>query len=218
MTAIVPFKGNLPATTLREKVLARLADGTAPVVHGGSRLYVRFNGNTGAMSAGKDNTSIGKDDLFLISAGLARHGVMEWVGKKPSGQKRLVPFIDGWAPSIPVGALIKGSDADRPLEGWADTVILDMVGYGGDFDGIALEFALHADSAREAGIKVVDAMFTRLKHGETHFNACVRIGVDSYMNTKWSRDIFYPVFEIVGWASDDDVQMLADASDDDPLA
>jgi len=184
---------------LRQKVMARYAEGTAPTGGRGPNLYMRFNGNDGTLTIGRDKSEVAADQMFFIPLETVEYGVIEWAAKTPTGQERMTKMVDGAAPLQPPNTLAKGADPKRPLDGWGACLRCQLVGYGGDMDGINVELALHSQGAQDKLAELAATMFKRLADGEKLCNAVVTLSSDSYENKTYSKTIWFPVFTVVGW-------------------
>ncbi len=183
---------------LRQKVLARKAEGAAPSVSYSGALYMRFNGNDGSLTLGKNNQSIPADQLFVVPLEGIKWGYIEWVSKRPSGQERMIKMVDGHMPSPPAGVLMKGSKPKRAMDGWGECIVVELHGMNGELDGIRCEWPMHSQGGQEAARKLAAGMFDRMEADLAHVNVIVKLRTDSYFNKEYSRTVYYPVFDVVG--------------------
>lgn len=198
--------GMISAEERRAQVLARVKamkeEGAVYQPFTGGVNYIRLNGNTGELSFGKDNREIPASQRFIVPLEEATHGVSHWYAKKKTEEK-IVKYLDGPAPAFPPGAIIAGSlPPPDNRNGWQRVVTIKMIGLGGDLDKIMLEFDGNNTSKINALTDLLGEMTAMCDTSlgeQGFFNAVVEMSVDSYYDKNNSKDVYFPVFTIVGW-------------------
>lgn len=189
-------------TALIEKMRQRKQAGEAPQPVAVGGVYMKFNGNDGRYTVGKPPKEVKQGVEVAVNIAQAQHGWLEWKGGEVVN-RRMIPVVDGPSPAPPEGEPLVG-ELKKPYDrdGWQDTMILQVVGLSGDLKGVTVEFTTSSYGGKQAVNGVLDVAFEMIDTPEGargFINPIVTLGGDSYYHDGYSRDVHFPVLEIVGW-------------------
>jgi hypothetical protein len=157
--------------------------------------FLKCDGNNGQWSAGKDKTDMSGRRL-AADVPDAMYGFQKFENRKPI---YVIGRIgDGYQP--PDRSTLGDTDLDRWINGkdpWAFVVLLPM------FDPETREpfiFTASSDGGKDAVTALVDAVVDNvfLHPNATNQLPVCELASDSYVNSR-GKEIFKPIFEIVGW-------------------
>ena len=188
---------------LKERVakLRSTGDLVQPDSRGGV-AFVKFNGNDGSMTVGRDQTEITADQKFAVPLEGAFAEISKWQKKTVLDRKR-VQVLDGPPPAVPEGEP-KVGDLPKPNErdGWDSALGIRLFGIDGDLKGTEVEYASSASGQSQEIAALIGEMTDRvseLPEGDGCFNAIVTISSGSYYNKTYSKDVYFPQFKIHGF-------------------
>lgn len=198
-----------------DRVKALKQQGSVYTPFEGGVAYVKFNGNTGEISYGRDNNPLPAGQRFVLALEQVEHGVVEWQSQQVL-QRLKSKYLDGPAPSMPQGGVRQGTlPKPRHRDGWLDVISVRLVGIGGELDRVELEFESKNEGTQQA-IQQVVAEMTEMCSTEAgqegFFNAVAEVSVGSYWSKANSKDVYFPKFEIVGWTDGYSIRELSGAA------
>lgn len=203
----------------RQAVLARVRalkeQGATYTPFEGGVNYIRFDGNTGDCSFGRDQREIPKGQRFAVPLDFCTHGVAEWRSQKKV-QELAVKYIEGAAPSVPKGEPLQGTlPKPHHRDGWGPFITIRMTGVGGDLDRVELEMDCSNESKINAAMDLLGQMTAMCDtpYGEEgYFNAIIELEKGSFWSKANSKDVYFPVFKIVGWTNGFEIKELGAAA------
>jgi hypothetical protein len=184
-------------------------DGVAYTPFEGGIQYLRVDGNTGAMSYGRDANEVPQGQRFVAPYLMAEHGYLNWQGGKITDRK-MGKVLNGPVTPPPPGEPRVGT-LPKPYErdGWSSVIVIRLVGLGGEMDKVEVEVDCGNDSKRRQGKELLAAMneVADSPLGVAGFyNPVVELGLDSYRHKTYGKDIYFPTFDIIGWTNGKEIK------------
>lgn len=181
------------------------------------RAYIGFDGNTGALTYGRDKAALPLDQMFVAPLVLVYHGCTRWENSRPDDDRRMrVNMIENpTSPQPPAGEPMQG-DLPKPRErdGWAFEVGLVLTAVDGEFNGAEFEFGHSSLGVKNAVLDLWAQMVGQAGTPEAaqgFVNPLVTFKVTSYHHKKFNREVFTPEFVIHEWANDKGERIKAGA-------
>ena len=187
---------------VQARVAALKQTGALPESREGGVTYLKFNGNDGSMTVGREANEITADQQFVVPLESAFAACTNWAKGSPV-KKITVKILEGAAPQPPEGEPRVG-DLPKPnqRDGWDTSLGLRLTGINGDLKGVETEYASPAQAQSQEIAALIGEMTTRaseLPEGDGTFNAIVTLSSGSYHNKAYSKRVWYPLFRIIAW-------------------
>lgn len=196
-TAVATIGGSLDAAAFLDE--AKAFEATAPKSNNNSIPIMRLNKSDGVWMYGADNTEVEEDSEWAIPPDSLAQGYIAWHAGKVEGE-RMATF--GSAPVDP-----SSLPEVRAKNGWEEQVGFGLVCMTGEDEGTKAVFKTNTRGGIEAWNNVFDAIKARAVAGKS-FVPVVKLTHSSYQHNEYGR-ILKPVFEIAGWAGDEEEEVAA---------
>lgn len=217
---------NMTPAQRRDMILAKAAErraaGETPERRNAGAVYATLDGNNGKFTAGRQETPIPSDQHFVLLLDGCAYERPLWLSKKVI--KRLtVPVLEGTMPDIPAGEPAIGSlPKPRERDGWGESINLLLSGVdGGPFEGVILRLDCSNMSQRDRAAELLNLVFDQIDTPDGQgglFVPILTIEIDFYFNKTYTKDVYFPVFKVVGWTNiEGDQRTDAITEDDDVL-
>ena len=160
----------------------------------GGKDLMRLNDKDGSWNFGQSNEEVQKGSRWVINTRSIMHGYTCWVDR---GKKNELA-LDAMVPVTQDKGVQPG-----PIEGreCKDTRAFDLK----CIDGSDKDVECHYKSASDGCIRAVDALmgkiYSQVAVDRVYFCPVVVLESESYWHAKWGKDIFKPIFRLVGWAN-----------------
>jgi len=191
------------AESLAQNALGSGSDVALP--GGDGTQFASFSGSTGAFTYGKADAVIPVDQVFIIPATSLEHGWIYWANKKPEADSQTFANAAAAFPAKPDDRLeVGGYPKPRDREGWQRTWKLNMTGYGGLLDGIAIDWPGTANGYQQFWSTIVTEFVARVRAIKSGDNAAavhpvLKVGIGSYWNESYDKTVYFPQAVITGW-------------------
>jgi len=189
---------NLAPTDFVEQ--AKAFEATAPRVSGNSMPIMRMLKSDGSWVYGADSTEVEEDSEWAIPPDSLAQGFIAWHAGKVEGE-RMATF---GKPAVDPSSLPEV----KAKNGWEEQVGFGLVCLTGEDEGTKAVFKTNTKGGTEAWNNVFDAIKARAVAGKP-FTPRVSLKNSSYQHAEYGK-IYKPVFEVVGWVGDEDVELIED--------
>jgi hypothetical protein len=174
---------------------------------GGNSVYAKFNGNSGEFTYGSAATEIDQNERMAANVAGARRGFICWKESEVV-EEIMVQIIQG-PPPLENTLTDHGpyqKNADGSEDGWSAQFAIDFRLLGEDHDGIEITYKTSTKSAmRPLGDLV--KQYSREYKNNPGCVPIVEFSKGSYMpKDKKIGKKFYPVFKIVEWIPEDELE------------
>ena len=174
---------------------------------GSGTQFIKFDGNTGAFTFGKNNEALDPAQVFIIPIVTLKQGWIYWASQKPEKDTQVFDFANRPFPKKPDNrpetghyANVKGKERD----GWQRSWEVEMTGYEGELEGIGLTFPGTSTAYQHFWSAIRDAFIEHMEKGHygnnpAAVNPMLTIAVGDYFHKGFNRTIFFLTPEIIGW-------------------
>jgi hypothetical protein len=156
--------------------------------------FIQVNGNTGEITRGSNKVPVGATEHFRANLHGAQEGWVKLVKGQPE-ERRLGLIVEGFEPPErwELGDMEKHL-WDKNQDPWKPSCYLPLR----DNAGALCCFSSMNVSGCDALSKLLEVY---MRPGADRGGKCpvIRITTTSYFNKTYNRDVFKPLFEIVGW-------------------
>ena len=180
---------------VQARVAALRTTGELPEARESGVTYLKFNGNDGSMTVGREANEIKADQQFVVPLESAFAACTNWSKGSPV-KKIVVKILEGAAPQPPAGEPRVG-DLPKPnqRDGWDTSLGLRLTGINGDLKEVETEYASAAQAQSQEIAALIGEMTQRaseLEEGDGTFNAIVTLSSGSYHNKAYSQGRILP--------------------------
>lgn len=172
------------------------------------RIFLKFS--KGDWFIGKDADTFPNNKFYFVPAmDMFEKGWQCWKGGKPVDER----FTAYGGVAIPQSELPDHGPYPGKNDGWAEAIKFPLMIVPHDGTTTAwmnVEFAASSSGGKNACYSLSKQFLEKIKLGEIGDDRpypLVRAGVDSYVHKEWGK-VPYPVFEIIGGLTEDDVRKL----------
>lgn len=198
MTEVAIFETNKLASLSDPKVVEAAKANAAQAVSGlqtsaGDTPLLKMS-QEGKWTVGIDDQEVPADFRWGIDPFSVSIGWVCWKGNRPI-DRRMVPVLEGQPcaeSELPDLGPYKGG-----MEGWKSAVEFTAAGIDSP---VKVKFNSTSGGAAKAVNKLIGAMMVQISKQDGNPVPVITVDSDSYFNKNYSKDIWFPIFDIVGFA------------------
>ena len=178
--------------------------GTAGPIDGS---YANFSGKRGVYEIGVDKRDTPKDEMWMVNSASFEDGYVCWKGGQPMAT-RLYPM----GTTLPTLDRTEHGPFTKDGDGWFDAKAVVMKSLDNDEQ---IYFKINSISGVNAMAGLQREILAQIAAGKPYWPV-VNLHKSSFTSKGFKN--FLPVFNIVGWLSDEAVQTLGTEGDDTSMA
>lgn len=195
--------GTALATEHLAAALANNALGSGVALPGaGGVQYAKFDGNTGKLVFGKENSPVADGQVFIVPIPSLKHGWLFWQASRSEKNTAISVSAALPMPNKPDDRpLVGGYPKPNERDGWQMTWELELVGHGDLLDGITLSLPLTSTGGQQFWSSIASAIVNRVRAGghDGCIHPILTIKVDDYFHDKYKRTVYVPRAIFEGW-------------------